>query len=29
MTDEEREAPHLGELEAAIMAVIWTRRSWR
>ncbi len=27
MTDEEREAPHLGELEAAIMEVIWTHRA--
>jgi len=26
MTDEEREAPHLGELEAAIMDVIWTHQ---
>jgi len=27
MADEEREAPHLGELEAAIMEVIWTHRA--
>jgi len=27
MTDEEREAPHLGELEAAIMEVIWTHQA--
>ena len=27
MTDEERDAPHLGELEAAIMEVIWTHQA--
>ncbi len=27
MTDEERTAPHLGELEAAIMDVIWTHHA--